>query len=258
MQAQQAHEDFMNRLNGEDTVMIKITEVETLLRHRGEVRDTYFPDDVTVITSGVIHDDDLKELRWTQERNAVQAFGPDFHIPTDYPVYGNMDSESRVENIRNMMEGTEWMMKELVDTDIQILPLVKGYTPDERGICYDMIRRHQLQYCVYYGSQYFGGKMGNGIQKLDQDVRDVVSELTLEGLILIGLQSSNGLARMPPEVVAAAGQRWIYQSELRDSSINEAVEKYRQWRYSVNAELGGGQTTLGSFAADSNEVMIHG
>jgi len=258
VQPQQAHEDFMEKLSGGDTVMMKISAVETLLRARGEVRGTYFPDNVTVITSGIIQDDELSELRWKRERNAVEAFGPDFHIPTDYPVYGDMTADDRIENIEKMVDGAEWMVNKLEGTDIRLIPLIKGYTPSERRICYDLLRRHNLQYCAYYGSQYFGGKMGNGILKLDHDVRDVVSELALEGMMLIGLQSANDLARMPPEVVAAAGQRWIYKSNLRDSSVDEAVEEYSRWRHSLEAELGGGQATLGSFATDSNGVMIHG
>ncbi|RYJ15437.1 hypothetical protein ELS19_12475 [Halogeometricum borinquense] len=242
---------------GRDTAMMKITAVETLLRHRGKVRSTYFPDDFSVITSGVIHDDSLKELRWTQERNAAEAFSPDFHIPTDYPVYGNMEKETRLENIKKMMDGTEWMYEQLEDSEIKILPLVKGFSSEERAVCYETLRKLDIPYCAYYGAQYFGGKMGNGINKLNEDVREVVSELDVEGMLLIGLQSRNGLSKMPPEVVAAAGQRWIKKSGLRESSMSVAQQQYVQWRQNVENTLGGGQATLGSFA-DSSEVMVCG
>ncbi len=258
IQAQQAHEEFMTAFPSEDTVMMKITDVEALLRHRGEVRTTYFPAEFSVITSGVIHDDDLEELRWSRERNAVQAFGPDFHIPTDYPVYGDMEKSDRVANIKKMMDGTRWMHDKLRPTPIQILPLVKGFTPEERAICYDTLRDLDLPYCAYYGAQYFGGKMGNGINKLNEDVREVVNELGVDGLLLIGLQAKDGLARMPPEVVAAAGQRWIRKAELRDVPIHTAQKQYIQWREETEPVLGAGQSTLGSFAASPGEVMAHG
>lgn len=256
VQAQQAHEDFMQALPCEDAVMLKVTAVETLLRHRGEVRGTYFPDSSQVITSGMIHDEELAELRWTQERNAVQSFDPDFHVPTDYPVYGDMEKETRIGNIEKMMQGTEWMHEELQGDAIQLLPLVKGFSPEERAICYNTLRELEIPYCVYYGAQYFGGAMGNGINKLNQDVREVVSELDLEGILLVGLQSRRGLAKMPPEVVAAAGQRWIRKSQLREVPIPMAQNKYIEWRGMVEKELGAGQSALGAFA--DSEVMVHG
>lgn len=257
VQAQQAHEDFMQALTGADTVMIKIPAVETLLRHRGQVRDTYFPDGFTVITSGVIHDATLGELRWTRERNAAHAFGPDFHIPTDYPVYGDMDEEDRKENIKKMMDGTKWMHDKLQTTPIKVVPLVKGFTTEERAICYKTLRSLDTSYCAYYGAQYFGGKMGNGINKLEADVKEVITELGVDKLLLIGLQSRDYLARMPPEVVAAAGQRWIDQSSLRDVPPATAQQRYRQWRDDTEEVLGGGQSVLGSFTGAS-EVVAHG
>lgn len=162
VQAQQAHESFMNGFPGRDTVMMKITDIMRLLR-RGEIRTTYFPDRFTVISSGVIHDDELKKLRWKKEGYAVQSFGSHIHMPTDYPVYGNMDKEHRIENIEKMMEGTRWMHRELESMPTRILPLVKGYTFEERAICYKTLRELGIPYCAYYGAQYFGGEMGNGI-----------------------------------------------------------------------------------------------
>ena len=256
VQAQQAHESFMNGFPGDDTVMMKITDIMTLLR-RGEIRATYFPDRFTVISSGVIHDDELKKLRWKKEGYAVQAFGSHIHMPTDYPVYGNMDKEHRIENIEKMMEGTRWMYRKLKSTSTRTLPLVKGYTFEERAICYETLRELDIPYCAYYGAQYFGGKMGNGINRLNEDIREVVSELDLDGVLLIGLQSKQGLEKMPPEVVAAAGRRWIYESGLRRIPMTLAQHQYIQWRTDTEHALGDGLATLGSFA-DSPEVIVHG
>lgn len=256
VQGQTAHETFMQNFPEKDTVMMKITDIETQLR-KGHIRGTYFPDDFTVISSGIIHDDDLKELRWKREGFAAESFGPDYHIPTDYPVYGNMEKEHRIENIEKMMEGTRWMHNFLESTNIKPLPLIKGYTPEEREICYEGLRELELPYCAYYGSQYFGGKMGNGINKLNEDIREVVSELDLKGLLLIGLQSKNGLEKMPPEVEAAAGQRWIYQSGLRCLPTQLAQQQYLGWKEYVENSLGSGIATLGAFS-NSQEVMVHG
>lgn len=257
VQVQTAHEQFMQNFPGRDSVMLKITDVETLLR-KGEVSSTYFPDSFTVISSGVLHDDELLDLRWSREGYAADAFAADYHIPTDYPVYGNMAIEDRIANIEKMMEGTRWMHQHLANSKPQTLPLVKGFTPEERSICYETLRELGTPYCAYYGAQYFGGEMGNGISKLNKDVREVVSELDLDGLLLIGLLSENGLEKMPPEVVAAAGKnQWIKRSGLRDLPVNESQQKYIDWREEAEAALSEGDSTLGSFS-DSSEVMLHG
>lgn len=61
------------------------------------------------------------------------------------------------------------------------------------------------------------------------------------------------MERLSPEVEAVAGQRWIGKSEFRDVSIAKARRQYREWKQEVEAGLGSGQATLGSFDA-STEV----
>ena len=98
--------------------------------------------------------------------------------------------------------------------------------------------------------------MGNGVNRLNEDVREAVSVPGIDGVLLIGLQAKSGLSKMPPEVVAAAGQRWIGQSGLRDVPIPAAQKRYLNWRDSVEENLGRGTATLDSFM--DSEVMVHG
>jgi len=248
IQKQIWHRKFVEQNPYLDQVMLGIDDVERLLNN-GHVISSYFSDNVGIITTSTIHDQPLGELRWTYEEKMVRATSPDYHIPTDYWIYGDMEPEDREANIEDMMEGTEWFSKQFAGSSTQIIPLVSGTTPEERQICYRTFDRLGTSYCAVYGAQYFGGEMGNGINKLNRYIRDIVSEYPLDGVLLIGLQSADYLQRLPPEVVAAAGQRWIYQSGLREISIDESKIRFKKWRQLVEDQLGTGVATLGSFSA---------
>lgn len=252
IQKQVRHQAFVRDNPHLDQVMLGINDAARLLR-KGEIFSSYFCSTVDPITTSTIHDQPLGELRWTYEENVVRALGSRYHIPTDYWVYGDMEPEDRKKNIDLMMQGTKWFHHRLADTPTRVIPLVSGVTREEREICYQTFNELGTSYCAVYGAQYFGGSMGNGINKLNNYIRDIVSEYPLDGVLLIGLQSEQYLERLPPEVVAAAGQRWIYQSGLREISIEEAKVRFSQWKRLPEARLGRGVATLGSFTC-SNEV----
>ena len=240
---QTRHEKFYNGFSGVDTVMLPIDHAERLLR-QGQTASSYT--NKSVITTTTIPDEDLEDLGWEKERDIVEAFQPAYHIPTDYWVYGDMDSDDRVQNIELLMEGTEWMCQQIEGIPTEIIALVKGYSPQERAICYKTLNKLGIDHLAFYGSQYFSEKNG-GINALNEDLRDIVSEYSPSSVLLIGCQSENYMERLPPEVKAVAGQRWIRKSKLRDVSLAKARTKYLEWKQEVNAGLGSGQTTLGSF-----------
>jgi hypothetical protein len=251
IERQNRHENFYDEFSCVDTVMLPIGHAERLLR-QGQTSSSYT--DKSVITTTTMPDKDLKDFGWRKERDIVEAFQPAYHVPVDYWVYGDMDPEDRVRNVELLMEGTEWMNKHLDWVSTEIIPLVKGYSPQERAVCYRTLDRVGTDYVAFYGSQYFGGKNG-GINALNEDVRDIVSEYSPSSVLLIGCQSENYMERLPPEVEAVAGQRWIHKSKLRDVSIAKAQAKYLEWKQKVSAGLGSGQTTLGSFET-STEVTV--
>lgn len=253
IQKQVRHQKFVRNNPHLDKVMLGIDDAARLLG-KGEVFTSYFCSSVDPITTSTIHDQPLGELRWTYEESVVRAVGSRYHIPTDYWVYGDMEPEDRRTNIQLMMEGTEWFHRRLADSTIQVVPLVSGVTRKEREICYRTFNELGLSYCAVYGAQYFGGGMGNGINKLNNYIRDIVSEYPLDGILLIGLQAADYLHRLPPEVVAVAGQRWISRSGLRDTSIANAKNQFGFWKQIPENQLGRGDATLGSFAASENEV----
>ena len=246
---QTIHEQFYNGFSGVDTVMLPIDHAERLLR-QGMTASNYT--EKSIITTTTISDEDLKDLDWEKERDIVETFGPAYHIPTDYWVYGDMDPEDRIQNIELLMDGTEWMADQLAETPTELIPLIKGYSPQERAICYETLNKLGIDHISFYGSQYFGSKNG-GINALSEDISDVVSEYSPSQVLLIGLQSENHMERLPPEVEAVAGQRWIKKSELRDVPIPKARRQYCDWKQEVKSGLDSSQATLGSFNA-STEV----
>jgi hypothetical protein len=66
--------------------LLKYTDMRKLLT-RGETADSYFPDEIAVITTTTIRDTQLNLVSWERELERVLAFDPAFHIPADYSTY---------------------------------------------------------------------------------------------------------------------------------------------------------------------------
>ena len=187
--------------------LLKYTDMRKLVK-RGETADSYFPDPTSVITTTTIRDTQLNLVSWERERNRVLAFGPDYHIPADYSTYEQQDVTDRSRNVLHCMEGLLWMQRHLRehDADTRLIPLVKGTTPAERALCYEVFDRAGFDdYCAFYGTQYFSGGAGIRINELVADLTAVATEQDRE-IVLIGLLSPNYLDRVPEAVSAAAGQ----------------------------------------------------
>ena len=210
VQAQRSHSAFLDAVSP-DTAMLNLIEARKLSK-RGETAASYFGAGTDVIVTSTVPDRDLDLLSWERELDIVRDVAPDFHIPTDYPTYGNMDVEQRRENVRECMTGTIWMGERLVDTETTLIPLVKGVTAQEREICYraaddleaDPAIDVTAGYRAYYATQYFSAGQGNRIGALVEDVTAIAEECG-GNVLLIGLLSPTYLRRMPSSVVAAAG-----------------------------------------------------
>jgi hypothetical protein len=251
VEPQHAHREFLDQNPYVSTVLLRITHVQTLV-NRGETADTYFEDDVTVITSTTINDRRLAQLGWQEELELIKEFEPDYHIPCDYPVYKAWDEGRRKQHILDCLEGTIWIADRLEDTGTQVIPLLKGETPEEREYCYKVFEEQLgTNYCVFYGTQYFTA--GVGFYKLLEDIQKVVSEAPQLQILLMGLQYPGWLEELPPQVVAAAGQRWIRHSQLRDVSWKQAQENYGELDQEIESALETGQAPLGIWSP-SNEV----
>jgi len=253
VEAQQAHIDFLEDNPHVSHVILRITDVQTLL-NRDETADSYFDDDIEVITTTTIHDRILSQLDWQEELELILQFGPDFHIPCDYPVYKAWSREKRLQHIQDCLKGTIWITDRLANTGTKVIPLLKGETREERGYCYKVFKELlDTDCCVFYGAQYFTASVG--FYKLFEDIQQVVSEASHLRIILIGLQSPDWLEKLPPQVMAVAGQRWIRESKLRSTSIENAQENYEELNKNIERALESGQVPISAWTP-STEVTV--
>lgn len=248
---QAAHEEFLENNPSELTVLPRINHVRTLL-NRGETAETYFGENVTVITSTTVHDRRLSDLEWENERDLILEFQPDFHIPCDYPVYKDDNREKRHQHVRKYLKGIIWIAGELYGTKTRVLPLIKGETPEERRLCYQVFNHLGVRYCVFYGTQYFTASIG--FYRLLEDLREIASEAPQLKIMLIGLQSPTRLEQVPPQIVAAAGQRWIDEVHLRQVPVSQYQEHYAIMDKKIDAALGQGQMPIKAWT--NEEVTV--
>ena len=246
MEKQEAHDQFHRDNPNQLTVLLRLSTVRTLVR-MGETAESWFDEDVTVITTTTINDEILSDLDWEKELELVQKFEPDFHIPCDYPVYKEDDPVLRLSHVIKCLKGTIWMAKKLHGTKTKILPLIKGETPQERRLCYRVFDHLGVEYCVFYGTQYFTA--GIGYYQLLGDLRTVVSEAPQLQIMLIGLQAPHRLEELPPQVVAAAGQRWIDEVQLREVPWRESKRLYETMKQKIDTALGQGQMPIMAWAS---------
>lgn len=250
IERQEAHDRFHQDHPRQLTVLLRITAIKTLV-NKGETAESYFGERVTVITTTTINDRLLSNLGWEDELEFVKQFQPDFHIPCDYPVYKDDDPLLRRKHVLKCLEGTIWMANHLYGTVTRVIPLLKGVTPHERRLCYQVFQYLGVQYCVFYGTQYFTANIG--FYQLQEDLRTVVSEAPYLQMMLIGLQAPHRLHQLPPHIVAAAGQRWINAVQLREIAYEQSQERYTQMEDNINDALGHGQMPIMAWTS-SEEV----
>jgi hypothetical protein len=205
--------------------------------------------DVLVAVTTTIHDEKLDWWYPDREVSLVRDFQPDIYLPCDRPVYAGDRPAERRDTIRRYLKDLADITDRLADFPVAIVPLVKGVTESERRRCYQEFREFGLDRWAYYCAQYF--LYGNRGETLVQDVHSIAKEGSPRGLMLVGLQSGSYLSRMPAEVFAAAGKRWIGQSNLRNNelSMQQRQRHYGTWKRQIETILDGGQTRLSDYGS---------
>ncbi len=248
------HEEFVRENHHISVVMISVEAARRFVE-QGETAASAFPDVFVAVTT-TIHDERLEWWYPDREVGLVRDFQPDIYLPCDRPVYASDRPAERRDTIRRYLNDLADVTDRLAEAPIAIIPLVKGVTESERHRCYQEFRTLGLDRWAYYCAQYF--LYGNRGEDLVQDVHSVVQEGSPRGLVLVGLQSGSYLSRMPSEVFAAAGKRWIDQSNLRDDALDmqQIQQNYGTWKRQIKNILDGGQTHLGDYF--SSGVIAYG
>lgn len=251
MERQEAHDRFREGLSRPLSVLLRVTDVVTLVNNE-ETAASYFDSDTTVITTTTVNDRLLADLDWETELALIRQFQPDYHIPCDYPVYKEDDPLLRRNHVLTCLKGMIWMVFRLGGIKTQVIPLLKGETPHERRLCYQVFKDLGASYCAFYGTQYFTANIG--FYQLRNDLRTIVSEAPNLEIMLIGLQAPHWLAQLPPQIVAAAGQRWIDEVQLRKIPYKASQQRYTRMEQNITRALSEGQMPIMAWAG-SQEVL---
>jgi hypothetical protein len=180
-----------------------------------------------------------RELDLAQEKEPVAI------IPCDCPVYEDDEVVKRVETIETYVENLKQLVPKLRAFGVETIPLVKGETEFERGLCYEAFEDLGIDQVSVYGAQFF--TYGYRWKDLLARIQNIAVEFDPEDLLIIGLQATSHLKQLPPCVTGAAGQRWMDQAEVRSKSPTVAAKQYDKWAETVSQVLHGGQIPLDTF-----------
>ncbi|MFW5928756.1 MAG: hypothetical protein ACOCSL_06070 [Thermoplasmatota archaeon] len=246
-QPQKKHEKLILDNPDVSTLMLNIEYAERLTR-KNKTAKSYFGPQKDVIITSTIPDEKLELWDIQREVRLAKEFNPDFYVPCDYPVYKSHSRKKRIDFIEGYVRELEDFKNRIKNVQTSIIPLVKGYSEKERRICYRSFEKLGLNYIAYYCAQYFGGQVGNRFNDLLETIHNIVVEFSPIGILLVGLLSQKKLRQFPPNVVAAAGQRWIMKSGLRDDiGEEEKKQNLANWMKEVEKALRSSQTNLKMF-----------
>lgn len=235
IEKQYAHRNFLEAV-APAAALINIVHVRRLLK-AGHTADSWFPDPMTVLTTTTVADNRLARIDWTQELAFIKAFEPDYHLPTDYPVYGDWDPERRVENTKRCAKGTLYAAEELADSSTSVIPLIKGTNPAERYICESVAADLDADIVAKYGAQYYTVPGSGQFPALRDDVAAIADEIRDDQQIfVIGSMSPSGkfgVQKFPAEVCAVAGSRWYETVEPRSASPIEMQDRWTSFQTEV-------------------------
>ncbi len=239
---QHAHRQFLEAVRP-PAAMIRLPHVRRALED-GETAATLFPERTTVVTTTTVDDETLAEIHPDEEEALVTAFEPDYHVPTDFPVYGSMQPERRRQNVVRCATGTRQFHDALSGTPTDVLPLLHGTTPEERAVTQQAASEVDAAMGVFYATQHTTA--AQQFPALKQDLEVLADEVDRRVLVIGYMNPSDyyearghSLASLPDVVQAAAGlNQWLTAVEPRSSSPAEMRESYVELATGVADALG--------------------
>ena len=203
--------------------------------------------DARVILTSTMNDERCEEWFPERELGLAKRVGADAIVPFDRPVYNTDHRSKRLETIQVYVTDLKEFAPQFREAGIDVIPLVKGATSYERGLCYEVFDEMGWSRIAFYCVQYFS--YGYQYQPLLARVHRIASEYNPDDMILIGFQSENKLSDFPPSVTGAAGQRWRRKIDPRDASLSVATHRYKQWSTELNSALSVSQQPLSAFGS---------
>ena len=239
VEAQAAHETFIEAARPR-CILLSVIHARRLTK-RGLTAAEWTPPGTTVMTTTTINDEALARLSRDREAEIVEAFRPAYHIPTDYPVYADDPVEQQREQARKCAQGTR-ELAERVPGETQIVPLIKGSTPEIRAKTIQAAGAVDPEVVAYYGAQYFTTAGGGGWPALRQDLAGIERETDGYPVVVIGLLSAALLAEAPSNVIGGAGLRkWREAARPRTTGTQGIQRAYGELAAAVEDAVGPGE-----------------
>lgn len=232
MENQKKHDRFIELAPSLNAVMIKINHARALL-NKGIDADDYAGEDRTVITTTTIMDEKLEDLSWIEELNIVEKFNPDYHIAVDCPTYQEHSKGQRMYNLRLYLQGLIWMEENL--DSVNILPLIKGETKDERQLTKQVLDFFDYKYAVFYVTQYLS--VGEKHHKVIGEINRIANEFSDKKILVMGLQAPRYLQKYAVNIVAVSGQRWRKVADPKEKPEDEVKENFRELSSDIQEAL---------------------
>lgn len=253
IERQQSHYEFLWAVRP-PAAMTNLVHARRMLMHDESAQD-FFPPETTVLVTSTIPDEDLREFSFEEELRLVRQFDPDHYLPFDFPVYGDMDADTRAEHVRQVAAGTLDMdhvlsrlsaaeasrvandlslPRELVigESDTGVLPLIKGTSRGERAVMERTARDVDAPLMAKYATQYMTVPGSGNYPALRDDLEAIYEETAGYPMLVVGLLSPSGrysLEGLPNNVVAAAGgSQWRERVSPGSSTPEEMREAYHE------------------------------
>ena len=166
----------------------------------------------------------------------------DIYIPSDQPVYEDMDDRKQFRRIDRCMRDTLEVADgaESLGLETKIVPLAKGWKRWHFELCRHTFEKLGTSCCAFDVTQY------NSMNQILEDLDLLIETVRLPSILLIGRLSPRDLKRCPPEVIAAAGfTNWFYNSRLPNGSLSPTF--FREWHRSAERALLSSQMRLEQF-----------
>lgn len=241
IEAKAEHLELVAEAQTIDTVMLDYPHARRLKQNGVDFAEL----DAKVVLASTIPDEKLEEWFPGRELSLAERVEADAIVPCDRPVYAGDPRSRRIETIRAYTADLLDITPRFRAAGIEVVPLVKGETEYERGLCYEVFEELGCSRVAYYCVQYFS--YGFRYNALLNRIQQISLEFEPDNMMLIGFQSENLLSEFPPCVTGVAGLRWLRNSNPRNTSVAKAARDYDRWSRQVTSALCIGQPPLHAF-----------
>lgn len=216
------HDTFVEAVEP-DWILLKIHHAKAIYTagaegaFDGTTASEWAPDNTNVLTTSTIQDHILDGYSINEEKQFIEEFEPDAHVAADISVYDSFDPPRRAELIQEYMKKAIWFDNEL-EAETLVIPQLKGFSNQEREICYRGFDHFDHNYVAYYLGQLFTSSSPERFDSVRDNIIHAHKNRDIE-MLLIGLLGPEFLKDLPSCVIAGSGMNaWNSRLDLEDAS----------------------------------------